>query len=134
MDETFEKENTLNTTFEKNESIETLDESKEGSRFVEFMDDGKEEISFRRSSRVRGARSSTPISTIKSKPKTPKLDYLSKKNAWKYPIYYVYIHFYRIRVRQTVLFLKLNLNIEVQDVSLIRKKFLFLISFYKTYG
>ena len=80
LNETFEKENTLNTTFEKNESIETLDESKEGSRFVEFMDDGKEEISFRRSSRVRGARSSTPISSTKSKPKTPKLDYLSKKN------------------------------------------------------
>ena len=80
LNETFEKENTLNTTFEKNESIETLDESKEGSRFVEFMDDGKEEISFRRSSRVRGARSSTPISSTKSKPNTPKLDYLSKKN------------------------------------------------------
>merc|ERR1719410_2583486 len=44
------------------------------------MDDGKEEISFRRSSRVRGARSSTPISSTKSKPNTPKLDYLSKKN------------------------------------------------------
>ena len=80
LNETFEKENPLNTTYEKNESIETLDESKEGSRFIEFMDEGKEEISFRRSSRGRGARSSTPISTIKSKPKTPKLDYLSKKN------------------------------------------------------
>ena len=80
LNETFEKENTLNTTFDKNESIETLDESNEGSRFVEFMDEGKEEISFRRSSRGRGARSSTPISAIKSKPKTPKLDYLSKKN------------------------------------------------------
>ena len=78
--ETFEKENTLNTTFDKNESIETLDESKEGSRFMEFMEDGKDEISFRRSSRVRVGRSSTPISTVKSKPKTPKLDYLSKRN------------------------------------------------------
>jgi len=80
LNETFEKENPLNTTFEKNESIETLDESKEGSRFIEFMDAGKDEISFRRSSRGRGARSSTPISTIKSNSKTPKLDYLSKKN------------------------------------------------------
>jgi len=79
LNETFEKENPLNTTFEKNESIETLDESKEGSRFIEFMDTGKE-ISFRRSSRARVARSSTPISAIKSKPKTPNLDYLSKKN------------------------------------------------------
>ena len=43
LNETFEKENTLNTTFDKNESIETLDESQEGSRFVEFMDEGKEE-------------------------------------------------------------------------------------------
>ena len=43
--------------------------------------DGKEEISFRRSSRSRGARSSTPISAIKSKQKTPKLDYLSKKKS-----------------------------------------------------
>ena len=80
LNETFEKENPLDTTFEKNESIETLDESKEGSRFIEFMDSGKEEISFRRSSRGRVARSSTPISGIKPKPKTPKLDYLSKKN------------------------------------------------------
>ena len=82
MNETFEKENTLNTTFDKNESVETLDESKEGSRFIEFMEDGKEEISFRRSSRsiVRNGKSSTPISAVKSKQKTPKLDYLSKTN------------------------------------------------------
>merc|ERR1712079_896969 len=44
------------------------------------MEDGKDKISFGRSSRVRVGRSSTPISTVKSKPKTPKLDYLSKRN------------------------------------------------------
>ena len=80
LNETFEKVNVLDTTFDKNESMETVDESKEGSRFVEFMDDGQEEISFRRSSRVRGRRSSTPISSVKTKPRTPAVDYLSKKN------------------------------------------------------
>ena len=80
LNETFEKVNALDTTFDKNESMETVDESKEGSRFIEFMGDGQEEISFRRSSRVRGGRSSTPISSVKTKPRTPAVDYLSKKN------------------------------------------------------
>ena len=79
LNETFEKVNALDTTFDKNESMETVDESQEGSRFVEFMEDGQE-ISFRRSSRGRGGRSSTPISSVKTKPRTPAVDYLSKKN------------------------------------------------------
>ena len=64
LNETFEKENsTLNITFEKNEndcdvtndSQRTEDQSADAksnlSRFVEFMDDGKDEVSFRRTSR-----------------------------------------------------------------------------------
>ena len=93
LNETFEKENsTLNITFEKNEndcdvtndSQRTEDQSADAnsnlSRFVEFMDDGKEEISFRRTSRRSlEKRTSTPMSSLKSNSKTPR-DYLSRKN------------------------------------------------------
>merc|ERR1719154_196246 len=55
MNETFEKETSvLNVTFDKedelNDSAQTQDPAEEGtlgSRFVEFMEDGKDEVSFR---------------------------------------------------------------------------------------
>jgi len=87
MNETFEKETSvLNVTFDKedelNDSNQTQDQSAEeglGSRFVEFMDDGKDEVSFRRSSRRSlEKRTSTPLSVVKSQ--TPSRDYLTKKN------------------------------------------------------
>ena len=87
MNETFEKETSvLNVTFDKedelNDSQQTQDQSAEeglGSRFVEFMDDGKDEVSFRRSSRRSlEKRSSTPLAVVKTQ--TPSRDYLSKKN------------------------------------------------------
>ena len=87
MNETFEKETSvLNVTFDKedelNDSQQTQDQSAEeglGSRFVEFMDDGKDEVSFRRSSRRSlEKRTSTPLSVVKTQ--TPSRDYLSKKN------------------------------------------------------
>ena len=87
MNETFEKETSvLNVTFDKedelNDSNQTQDQSAEsglGSRFVEFMEEGKNEVSFRRSSRRSlEKRTSTPLSVVKSQ--TPSRDYLSKKN------------------------------------------------------
>ena len=87
MNETFEKETSvLNVTFDKedelNDSQQTQDQSAEeglGSRFVEFMDDGKDEVSFRRSSRRSlEKRTSTPLALVKTQ--TPSRDYLSKKN------------------------------------------------------
>lgn len=89
LNETYEKENSvLNVTFDKedeaNDSQKTEDQSEDGSssRFVEFMDEDKDEISFRRSTRLslERNRSSTPLSSVKSKTKTPKMDYLSKGN------------------------------------------------------
>merc|ERR1719410_1512010 len=46
------------------------------------MDEDKDEISFRRSTRLslERNRSSTPLSSVKSKTKTPKMDYLSRGN------------------------------------------------------
>merc|ERR1719154_205380 len=86
MNETFEKETSvLNVTFDKedelNDSAQTQDQSAEegtlGSRFVEFMEDGKDEVSFRRSSRRSlEKRTSTPV----IKHQTPSRDYLNKKN------------------------------------------------------
>ena len=89
INETFEKENSvLNVTFDKedvaNDSQKTEDQSEDGSssRFVEFMDEDKDEVSFRRSTRLslERNRSSTPMSSVKSKNKTPKVDYLSRSN------------------------------------------------------
>ena len=86
MNETFEKDTSgLNVTFDKedelNDSAQTQDQSAEegtlGSRFVEFMEDGKDEVSFRRSSRRSlEKRTSTPV----IKHQTPSQDYLNKKN------------------------------------------------------
>ena len=82
INETFEKENSvLNVTFDKedvaNDSQKTEDQSEDGSssRFVEFMDEDKDEVSFRRSTRLslERNRSSTPLSSVKSKNKTPKV-------------------------------------------------------------
>ena len=88
MNETFEKENSvLNVTFDKedelNDSQQTQDQSAgdgSSSRFVEFMDEDKEEVSNRRSSR-RSLEKRTSISTPHSvaKSMTPR-DYMSRKN------------------------------------------------------
>ena len=96
MNETFEKENSvLNVTFDKedelNDSQQTQDQSAEegsSSRFVEFMNEDKEEVSIRRSSRrslEKRTSISTPLSVFKSM--TPR-DYMSRKN--KTPLRQVY--------------------------------------------